>query len=158
MTQVEKKAQPYLPFIPISGNSPHRKSTLEVHGTTTDPHYGISPMWGSSLGPGGPQPYTLTKPCHLLLLCTFSRPCQAHLSLLQTFVCCLNPLFLRSPSQSIPNTLSTIHPLNQPTFIHSFHMTKPSKHTFIYSLIHPFFHTIQLCNTFIPHFINSSHT
>src|SRR5678815_5100273 len=67
MTQVEKKAQPYLPFIPISGNSLQRKSTLEVHGTVTDPHYGISPMWGSSLGPGGPQPYTLTKPCHSLL-------------------------------------------------------------------------------------------
>src|SRR5678815_5501757 len=74
MTQVEKKAQPYLPFIPISGNSLQRKSTLEVHGTVTDPHYGISPMWGSSLGPGGPQPYTLTKPCHLLLLCTFFSP------------------------------------------------------------------------------------
>src|SRR5678815_2372178 len=71
MTQVEKKAQPYLPFIPISGNSPHRKSTIELHGTATDPHYGISPMWGSSLGPGGPQPYTLTKSCHSLLLCTF---------------------------------------------------------------------------------------
>src|SRR5678815_4607053 len=36
MTQVEKKAQPYLPFIPISGNSPHRKSTIELHGTATD--------------------------------------------------------------------------------------------------------------------------
>src|SRR5678816_2854641 len=74
MTQVEKKAQPYLPFIPISGNSPHRKSTLELHGTATDSHYGISPMWGSSLGLGGPQPYTLTKHCHLLLLCTFFSP------------------------------------------------------------------------------------
>src|SRR5678815_1009243 len=58
MAQVEKNDQPYLPFIPISGNSPHRKSTLELHGNTTDPQYGISPMWGSSLGPGGPQPYT----------------------------------------------------------------------------------------------------
>src|SRR5678815_4684728 len=74
MTQVEMKARPYLPLILISGNSPHRKSTLELHGTATDPYYGISSVWGSSLGPGGPQPYTLTKPCHLLLLCTFFSP------------------------------------------------------------------------------------
>src|SRR5678815_4196169 len=74
MTQVEMKARPYLPLILISGNSPHRKSTLELHGTATDPHYGISPMCCSSFGPGRPQPYTLTKPCHLLLLCTFFSP------------------------------------------------------------------------------------
>src|SRR5678816_4881308 len=33
--------------------------------------------------------------------------------------------------------------------------TKPSQHTFIYSLIYPFPHTTQLSNTFFPHFINS---
>src|SRR5678815_3828917 len=87
MTQVEKKAQPYLPFIPISGNSPHRKSTLELHGTAMDPHYGISPMWGSSLGPSGPQPYTCTKPCHLLLLCTFFSPLtNSHFTLPDTLL------------------------------------------------------------------------
>src|SRR5678815_1706339 len=54
--------------------------------------------------------------------------------------------------------LTTIHPLNQPTIIHPFHMTKPSQHTFIYSLIYPFLLTTILSNKFIPHFINSSHT
>src|SRR5678816_496249 len=88
----------------------------------------------------------------------YSRLCHTHISLLQTFVHRLNPLSLRSPSRSVPNTLSTIHPLNQPTFIYPFHMTKPSQHTFIYSLINPFLHTTQLPNIFIPHFINSSHT
>src|SRR5678815_4009154 len=91
---------------------------------------------GSSLGPGGPQPCPHTKPRHSHLSCTFSCLCQTHISLLQTFVHRLNPLSLRSPSRSVPNTLSTIHPLNQPTIIHSFHMTKPSQHTFIYSLIY----------------------
>src|SRR5678816_4340371 len=28
-------------------------------------------VYGSSPGPGGPQPYSLTKPFHSLLLCTF---------------------------------------------------------------------------------------
>src|SRR5678816_545356 len=36
-----------------------------------DPHYDISSMWGSFLGPGGLQKYLLTKPRHSLLLCTF---------------------------------------------------------------------------------------
>src|SRR5678815_5875192 len=53
----------------------------------------------------------------------YSRLIQTHISLLQTFVHRFNPLSLRSPSRSVPNTLSTIHPLNQPTFIHPFHMT-----------------------------------
>src|SRR5678815_4785924 len=88
----------------------------------------------------------------------YSRLCQTHISLLQTFVHRFNPLSLRSPSRSVPNTLATIHSLNQPTIIHPFHMTKPSQHTFIYSLIYPFLHTTHLSNTFIPHFINSSHT
>src|SRR5678815_2386959 len=74
----------------------------------------------------------------------YSRLCQTHISLLQTFVHRLNPLSLRSPSRSVPNTLITIHPLNQPTIIPPFLITKPSQHTFIYSLIYPFLHTMSL--------------
>src|SRR5678816_3799131 len=83
----------------------------------------------------------------------YSRLCQTHISLLQTFVHRLNPLSVRSPSRSVQNTLSTIHPLNQPTFIHPFHMTKPSQHIYICSLIYPFFHITPLSNTFFVHFI-----
>src|SRR5678815_34388 len=114
---------------------------------------------GSSLGPGGPQPYPPHKtPPFTPIMHLYSHLCQTHISLLQTFVYRLNPHFLRSPGRSVPNTLATIHPLNQATIIHPFHMTKPSQHTFIYPLIYPFLHTTQLSNTFIPHFINSSHT
>src|SRR5678815_5680454 len=70
----------------------------------------------------------------------YSRLYQIHISLLHSFLYRLNPFFLRSPSRSIPSTFTTtIHPFNQPTIIHPFHMTKPSKRTFIYSLIYPFF-------------------
>src|SRR5678815_3055762 len=72
MTQVEKKAQPYRPtlyqFVRTRRN---QKSTLKLHVTATDPQYGISSVWGSSLSPCGPQPYPLTKPHYSLLLCTF---------------------------------------------------------------------------------------
>src|SRR5678815_1221208 len=99
----------------------------------------------------------LTKPCHSLLLCTFLLA-SAKFTFLKAFLYLLNPLFLLSPSHSIPNTLTTIHPLNQSTVIHPFHMKKPFQRTFIYSLIYCFLHTTQLPNAFIPHFINSSHT
>src|SRR5678816_835571 len=97
---------------------------------------------GSSLGPGGPQPYPHHNPPPFTpVIHLSSRLYQTHISLLQTFVHRLNPLSLRSPSRSVPNTRDTIHPLNQPTIIHPFHMTKPSQHTFIFSLIYPFLHT-----------------
>src|SRR5678815_5487633 len=114
---------------------------------------------GLSLGPGGPQPYPLTIPRHSLLLYTFLLA-----STKLTFLSCKHSFtdsihfFFGLPAGRFQNTLATIHPLNQPTIIHPFHMTKPSQHTFIYSLIYPFLHTTQLSNKFIPHFINSSHT
>src|SRR5678816_468309 len=142
ITQVEKKAQPYLPFIPISGNLPHRKSTLELHGTATDPNYGISPMWGSSLGPGVLQPYPLTKPCHLLLLCTFFSPLpNSHFTPPEIL------LMTQSTFSSVTQPVDSQHTHhyisdNQPTIIYSFRMTKPSKHTFIYSHLSLFsYHT-----------------
>src|SRR5678815_4307851 len=82
---------------------------------------------GSSPGPGGPQPCPHTKPPPFSpIMHLYSRLCQTHIFLLQTFVHRLNPLSLRSPSQSVPNTLSTIHPLNQPTIIHPFLLFIPS--------------------------------
>src|SRR5678816_1396695 len=52
-------------------------------------------------------------------------------------------IFLLSPIRSIPRTLTSIHPLNQPTIIHPFHITKPSQCTFICSLIYSFLHSTQ---------------
>src|SRR5678815_5700855 len=124
-----------------------------------DPHYDISssvgfipwPRWATTIPPYKTPPFTPIM--HL-----YSRLCQTLISLLQTFVHRLDPPSLWSPSRSVPNTLATIHPLNQPTIIHPFHMTKPSQHTFIYSLMYPFLCITHLSNEFVPHFINSSHT
>src|SRR5678816_3274376 len=55
--------------------------------------------------------------------------------------------FSSSPNRSIPNTLTAIHPFNQPTIIHPFHMTKPSQCTLVYSLIYSFLHTTKPPNT-----------
>src|SRR5678815_1608708 len=72
MTQVGKKPSLIAPFIPISENSSQSENPpKELHGTATDPHYGVSSVWGSSLGSGEPQPYPLTRPRHSLLLNTF---------------------------------------------------------------------------------------
>src|SRR5678816_2820259 len=58
-------------FLPLSESpSQSEKSTLGLQGTATDPHCGISSMWGSSPGQNQ-QPYPLTKPRHSHLLCTF---------------------------------------------------------------------------------------
>src|SRR5678815_5184933 len=110
-------------------------------------------MWATTMPPYKTPPFSPIM--HL-----YSRLCQTHISLLQTFVHRLNPLSLRSPSRSVANTLTIIHPLNQPTIIHPFHMTKISQCTFIfiYSLIYSFLQTTQFSNAFIPYFVNSSHT
>src|SRR5678816_1340853 len=113
---------------------------------------------GSSPGPGGPQPCPHTKPRHSLLSCTLTLASAklTFLSFRHSFTDSIHFLF-GLPAGRFP-THTTIHPLNQPTITHPFHMTKPSQHTFIYSLIYPFLHTTPLSNTFIPLFINSSHT
>src|SRR5678815_5616977 len=68
MTQVERKPSLTAPFTHISE-------------TATDPHYGISSMWGSSLGPGGPQPYPSQNPV-ILSYCapSFSPLPNSHFS------------------------------------------------------------------------------
>src|SRR5678815_3421828 len=74
MTKVEKKAQPYpIPSIPLiskdssqSENPPYSFTRLRRTLTMVNRQ-----CKGSSLDPGGPQPYPLTKPRHSFLLCTF---------------------------------------------------------------------------------------
>src|SRR5678815_4833136 len=81
MTQVEKKAQPYRPSIPISENGAVRKSTLELHGTATDPHYGLLssvgfipwPRWATTIPLHKTPPF---KP----IMHLYSRLCQTHFS------------------------------------------------------------------------------
>src|SRR5678816_2019363 len=73
MTKVEKKAQPYPPSVQLiskdssqSENQPYSFTGLRRTLTMVNRQ-----CKGTSLDPGGPQPYPLTKPRHSLLLCTF---------------------------------------------------------------------------------------
>src|SRR5678816_1724226 len=85
---------------------------------------------GSFPGPGGPQPHPFTKPRHSFLLCTFilASAKLTFLSFRHSFTDSIH-FFFGLPSRSVPNTLTTIHPLNQPAVIHPFHMTKPVSYT-----------------------------
>src|SRR5678816_151586 len=69
------------------------------------------PRWATTIPPYKTPPFTpiMHLSTHLY---------QTHISLLQAFLYRLNPLFLWSPSRSIPSTLTTIHPLKQPNIIH----------------------------------------
>src|SRR5678815_4645983 len=75
---------------------------------------------GSSLGPGGPQPYPLTKPRHSLLLCTFilASAKLAFLSFRHSFTDSINFFFGlpagRFPTHSPLYILSLIH-ISEPT-------------------------------------------
>src|SRR5678815_3663022 len=117
---------------------------------------------GSSPGPGGPQPCPHTKPRHSLLVCTFllASAKLTFLSFRHSFTDSIHFFFFFPAGRFPTHSPLYIRLTNRLSIIHPFHMTKPSQHTFIYSLICicPFLHTTQLSNKFIPHFINPSHT
>src|SRR5678816_3530547 len=94
---------------------------------------------GSSLGPGGPQPYPLTIPRHSFLLYTFLLAFTklTFLSFRYSFTDSIHFSF-GLPAGRFPTHSPLYIRLTNPTIIHPFHMTKPSQSTFIYSLIYQF--------------------
>src|SRR5678815_1439213 len=117
-------------------------------------------MQGSSLSPGGLQPYPLTKPRHSLLFCTFLLASSklTFLSSRHSFTDSIHFSFGLPAGQFPAHSPLYSCLTNRRLSSILFHMTKPSQRTFIDSLIYSFLHTTQLSNTFIPYFTNSSHT